>query len=291
MHPHNPYINSYNLKYLADNYPTLKDHLILNPLGKETIDFSNPQAVYTLNKALLLTDFGLEAYNLPLGYLIPPIPGRLDYLLQLRDFLADVFEKDMNSELHGLDIGTGANGIYCILGTQHFNWTMVGTESDSKAVEIAKSNISRTKTLQEKVVIRHQKTKGFLFRNCIDSHEQFDFTVCNPPFHSSRDEAIKGSIRKLKNLGVATRNDGFSLNFQGQANELWCNGGEALFVKRLIKESILFKDQVRVFTSLVAKKDNLPKIEKQLSKVKATYQIIPMTQGHKKSRFIAWWFV
>jgi len=114
--------------------------------------------------------------------------------------------------------------------------------------------------------------------------------MCNPPFHSSREEAVKGSLRKLKNLGGPTHKKEFSLNFEGQANELWCNGGEALFIKRLIRDNALFKDQVKVFTSLVAKEDNLPKIEKQLKKAKANHHIIPMAQGNKKSRIITWWF-
>ena len=167
---------------------------------------------------------------------------------------------------------------------------MVGTESDAKAVEIAIANMKHTKALQEKVKIRHQENKSFLFKNSIQSQEQFDFTVCNPPFHSSREEAVKGSLRKIKNLGGASDKKELSLNFEGQANELWCNGGEALFIKRLIKESILFKDQVKVFSSLVANSNNLPKIEKQLNKAKANYRIIPMAQGNKKSRCILWWF-
>jgi len=222
--------------------------------------------------------------------LIPPIPGRLDYLLHVRDFLSEKFNSVVDFKLRGLDIGTGANGIYCILGAQHFNWNMVGTESDAKAVEIAKANIQHTKALLDKVEIRHQENKSFLFATIIQPNERFDFTICNPPFHSSKEEALKGSLRKFKNLGGATNKKELSLNFEGQANELWCNGGEALFIKRLIRESIRFKDQVKVFTSLVAKADNLLKIEKQLKKVKANYHIIPMSQGHKISRCILWWF-
>jgi len=290
MHLQNPYSKRYDLKRLVKHYAALQKHLVLNPSGEETIDFSSSSAVYALNKALLLADFKLEDYHLPTGYLIPPIPGRLDYLLHVRDFLSEKFNVAIDAKLHGLDIGTGANGIYCILGAQHFNWTMVGTESDAKAVEIAIANIKLTKALQDKVELRHQKNKSFLFKTIIQSQERFDFTICNPPFHSSKEEAIKGSLRKFKNLGGATDKKEFSLNFEGQANELWCNGGEALFIKRLIKESTLFKDQVKVFTSLVAKADNLPKIEKQLKKAKANYHIIPMEQGHKKTRCILWWF-
>ncbi len=290
MHPQNPYNERYNFKILAKHYSTLQEYIVLNPSGEETIDFSSSRAVYELNKAMLLADFKLADYYLPTGYLIPPIPGRLDYLLHVRDFLLEKFNIAVDSKLRGLDIGTGANGVYCILGAQHFNWTMVGAESDAKATKIAIANMKHTKGLQDKVEIRHQENKSFLFKNIMQSNEQFDFTVCNPPFHSSREEALKGSLRKLKNLAGATHKNDVSLNFEGQANELWCNGGEALFIKRLIKESILFKDQVKVFTSLVAKADNLLKIEKQLKKAKANYQIITLEQGNKKSRFVLWWF-
>ena len=290
MHSQNPYGEGYDLKRLAKHYTTLQKYIVLNPSGEETIDFSSSSAVYELNKAILLADFKLADYHLPIGYLIPPIPGRLDYLLYIRDFFIEKFSLDADSILRGLDIGAGANGIYCVLGAQHFNWTMVGTESDAKATEIAIANLKYTKGLQDKVEIRHQENKSFLFKNMIQSNEQFDFTVCNPPFHSSREEAVRGSLRKLKNLGGATNKQELSLNFEGQANELWCNGGEALFIKRLIKESVLFKNQVKVFTSLIAKADNLPKIEKQLKKAKANYHINPMAQGQKKGRYVAWWF-
>jgi 23S rRNA (adenine1618-N6)-methyltransferase len=290
MHPQNPYYNRYDLKRLAKHYAALQKYIVLNPSSEETIDFSSSSAVYAMNKAMLLADFNLEDYHLPTGYLIPPIPGRLDYLLHVRDFLSEKFNIAVDSKLRVLDIGTGANGIYCILGAQHFNWTMVGTESDAKAVEIALANMHHTKDLQGKVEIRHQENKSFLFATIIQSHERFDFTICNPPFHSSKEEAVKGSFKKYKNLGRANDNKELLLNFEGQATELWCNGGEALFIKRLIKESTLFKDQVKVFSSMVAKADNLPKIEKQLKKAKVNYHIIPMAQGHKKTRCILWWF-
>ncbi len=290
MHPQNPYNERYDLKRLVEHSATLKEHIVLNPSGEETIDFSSSGAVYELNRAMLLADYKLTDYQLPTGYLIPPIPGRLDYLLHIKDFLSEKLNIDTTSKLHGLDIGAGANAIYCILAAQHFNWTMVGTESDAKAVEIARTNIKHTKALEDKVEIRHQENKSFLFKNMIRPEEQFDFTICNPPFHVSREEALRGTRRKLKNLGGAVHKKEFTLNFEGQANELWCNGGEALFIKRLIKESTLYKDQVKVFSSLVAKGDNLPKIEKQLKRAKANYHIIPMVHGQKKGRYILWWF-
>ena len=290
MHLQNPYCNRYDLKRLVKHYPLLQKHIVLNPTGEETIDFLSSTAVYSLNKAMLLADFKLEDYDLPMGYLIPPVPGRLDYLLHLQDFLVEKFNTSKDTQLRGLDIGAGANGIYCILGAQHFNWKMVGIESDLKAIEIANININQTIELQDKVKILHQENKSFLFKNIINTDDNFDFLVCNPPFHSSKEEAIKGTLRKLSNLGDKTKKKKFSLNFEGQANELWCNGGETLFIKRLIKESVAFKNQIKVFSTLVAKATSLPTVEKQLNKVKANYHIIPMALGNKKGRYVMWWF-
>ena len=290
MHAQNPYSDRYDLKRFATHHPKLQDHILLNPSGEETIDFSNSKAVYELNKAILLADFNIKNYELPMGYLIPPIPGRLEYLLQMREFISGKFNIDINTKLRGLDIGTGANGIYCILGLQHFNWTMVGAECDANSIEIAKANMQHTKSLKNKIEIRHQENKSFLFKNIIHSNEQFDFTVCNPPFHTSQKEALRGSQRKINNLGRDFDKKEVALNFEGQANELWCNGGEALFIKRLIKESVLYKTQVTVFSTLVSKSASLSPIKKQLTKTKANFEILPMDLGNKKSRIVLWWF-
>ena len=290
MHAQNPYGNRYDLKRLTKHYHALEKFIVLNPSGEETIDFSSSEAVFALNKSMLLADFKLGDYELPSGYLIPPVPGRLDYLLHVRDFLTEKFNVSENSQLNGLDMGSGANGIYCILGAQYFNWKMVGSETDAKAVEIANANIQKTKGLNDKIEIRHQQDKGSLFKNTIQANEQFDFVVCNPPFHSSKEEALKGSLRKVKNLGGYAVKEKFLLNFEGQANELWCNGGEVLFIKRLIKESVGFKNQVKVFSTLVAKSDSVAAIKKQLSKVKANFEVIPMALGNKKGRYLMWWF-
>ena len=290
MHAKNPYAERYDLKRLANAHFPLKKYIVLNPSDQQTIDFTDSDAVYELNKAMLLADYKLDDYNLPKGYLIPPVPGRLEYLLHLRNFISEKFKVDKLAQLRGLDVGAGANGIYCILGVQHFNWSMIGAESDAVAVELIIENIQLTNTLKDKIKIRHQENKSFLFKNIIQPKEQFDFSVCNPPFHSSKDEAIKRSLKKHSNLGSPSDRNTHLLNFEGQANELWCNGGEALFIKRLIKESLGFKSQVKVFSSLVSKADSLAAIEKHLKKVKANHQIIPMDLGNKKSRIVVWWF-
>ncbi|MFL1896609.1 23S rRNA (adenine(1618)-N(6))-methyltransferase RlmF [Aquimarina sp. 2-A2] len=282
MHPDNIHQKPYDFKELIKSYEVLSSFVITNPVGTQTIDFANPDAVYALNKALLISYYGIKAWDIPSGYLCPPIPGRADYIHHLATFLK--LDKKL---IKGLDIGVGANCVYPILGNHLYQWQMVGCDSDATAAEAAQNIVRLNPHLQDAIQIRHQDNKSNIFEGIIHTDEYFDFTMCNPPFHSSKEEAQKATQRKTHNLKIKS-ND--TLNFGGQANELWCNGGEALFLKRMVKQSKSYAKQVGVFTSLVSKKETLPKLEKQLKKLGASYQIIAMEQGNKKSRFIAWKF-
>lgn len=284
MHPNNIHNEAYNFDELEKVQPELSHYIIANTNSEKTIDFGNNQAVLHLNKALLKHHYKVTDWNIPPKYLIPPIPGRADYIYHLADLLA---EGKTTSEIKGLDIGVGANCIYPILGSQIFNWKMVGADIDENAVAAAQNNLSTTKKLSQNIEIRYQDDHSNIFTGIIKEGEYFNFSMCNPPFHSSKEEAAKTSRRKTKNLG---REIGSPLNFGGESNELWCNGGEALFLKRMIKESAQFKTQVGWFTSLISKNESLSKIYKQLDKLQAIYKVIPMSQGNKKSRFIAWKF-
>ena len=58
--------------------------------------------------------------------------------------------------------------------------------------------------------------------------------------------AQAGGERKRRNLDWARR----ALNFGGQQQELWCEGGEVAFITQMIEESKPFARQVKWFTSL-----------------------------------------
>ncbi len=258
--------------------------MLVNLHGNKSIDFSDSDAVLHFNKALLKHHYQLKDWGIPENYLCPPVPGRADYI----HALADLLEGDpIKTPVKGLDIGVGANCIYPILGAKIYNWKMVGADIDPGAVAAAKTNVNATPGLEEFIEIRQQKDNASIFKGIVKTGEFYQFSMCNPPFHSSKEEATRGTLLKLRNLGQGSS---FTLNFGGQANELFCNGGEALFIKRMIKESILFRSQIRWFTSLVSKKENLPKIYKQLNRLKAIHRTFEMEQGNKQSRFIAWKF-
>lgn len=93
----------------------------------------------------------------------------------------------------------------------------------------------------------------------------------------------------MKNLGLDKQSP---LNFGGQQDELWCEGGELAFVSRMIDESTRYARQCVWFTSLVSRKENLPHLWRALEQAGAlVVRTIDMAQGQKQSRFIAWSFM
>jgi len=248
---------------------------VSTPSGAVSIDFSQASSILEFNTALLKQHYNVRYWKLPANTLYPPIPGRADYI----HHIADLVGKGAKT---GLDIGCGASAIYPILGNAIYDYKMIGSDVDASSIASAKDNTLKNPAIE----IRLQDDRSNILQGIILEGENYDFAMCNPPFFSSQEEADKANLKKQRKLG--TKENG--RNFSGMSHELWCNGGEALFVKRLIKESVNFKDQVEWFTSLISKKQNLSKLEKQAQKLHAEVQVIPMQTGNKESRILAWRF-
>ncbi len=292
LHPRNKNRERYDFPALIGACPELKSFVRKNPYGDESIDFANPQAVKVLNKAILALNYQLTYWNIPAGYLCPPIPGRADYIHHAADLLAKASGTiPTGPNVKVLDIGVGANCIYPIIGTMEYGWTFTGADIDSEALKSAQQIVDRNPQLNRQISLRQQSNPQQLFKGIISEGEQFDLTICNPPFHSSAAEASAGTTRKIRNLKGKNPAQA-KLNFGGQRNELWCEGGEAAFLQRMIFESREFAHSCRWFTSLVSKSERLPAIYYSLKEVGASrVETISMGQGNKISRFVAWSFV
>ncbi|PRY52548.1 23S rRNA m(6)A-1618 methyltransferase [Arcticibacter pallidicorallinus] len=291
LHPRNKHRDRYDFPSLIKANPQLSDYVSVNPYGDLSVDFKDPDAVKALNQSLLKYFYGIELWDIPKGYLCPPIPGRADYLHYLADLLAEPAEAEIPTGKHIkiLDIGVGANCIYPLIGHSEYGWTFVGSETDSLALKNAKGIVDAN-LLSKVISIRKQSSSSNIFSGVIRPGEKFDATICNPPFHASRQAAMEGSGRKWKNLR-GQNHDKDLLNFGGQNTELWCEGGEERFVRQMIKESLQFSSNCRWFTSLISKKETLPACYRDLSYHGATaVKTINMSQGQKKSRILAWTF-
>ncbi|WP_163399946.1 23S rRNA (adenine(1618)-N(6))-methyltransferase RlmF [Flavobacterium fluviatile] len=295
LHSRNLHRSRYDFELLISNCHELKAFVSINKHGIETIDFSNPLAVKTLNKALLKTFYDIKNWDIPKNYLCPPVPGRADYIHYLADLLAETNNGNIpvGSSVLGLDIGTGSNCIYPILGNAIYNWSFVATDIDKKAIENCSKIIQDNPKLVQAISLQQQTESRFIFKNIITHDDRFTFTMCNPPFHASSEEAGKSASGKISNLNLKdNKNEKPVLNFGGQNAELWCNGGEIGFITQMIYESVKYGSQCLWFTTLVSKKENLSAIYKTLKKINAAkVKTIDMAQGQKKSRIVAWTFL
>ena len=293
LHSRNRHRERYNFKLLINSNPELNKFVEINPYGDESIDFFNPEAVKALNRALLKHFYDVQNWDIPPGYLCPPIPGRADYIHHIADLLGSCNRGKIpvGDQIRCLDVGVGANCVYPIIGNKEYGWSFVGSEIDPVALESARRIIILNPNLADKVALRLQVNPKNIFEGVIEKEGRFDLTVCNPPFHASLNEAQSGTLRKLSNLSSKRIVKPF-LNFGGQQNELWCEGGEVRFVTDMISESQRYSASCLWFSALVSKESNLKNIYEALRKVGVgCFKTIPMGQGNKISRIVAWTFL
>lgn len=291
MHPENPFLHGYPMTDLVAAYPQLQAHIVTTVRGELSIPFAEPAAVKCLNQALLAYQYQLNHWDVPDGFLCPAVPGRLDYLLHLRDLLvaSNLGKAPKAKNLQWLDIGCGANLIYPLLAVKAIGGHAIAAELDVEALAHAQTLITNHQ-LQARISLRQQHVTTAIFRGIINKSDVIDVTLCNPPFHQSAEEAAAGSARKRQNLGLAA--DAALLNFAGRDHELWCEGGEVAFLQQMADESREFASQVYWFSSLVSKQGHVDTLVKQLKKLGAVdVRVVEMGQGQKISRFVAWTFL
>jgi 23S rRNA (adenine1618-N6)-methyltransferase len=293
LHQRNKHNSRYDLDALTVTSPDLLTFVAINKYGDQSIDFADPNAVKKLNKALLKHFYQIDFWDIPEGYLCPPIPGRADYIHYAADLLASSNHQTIpkGKKIKVLDVGIGANCVYPIIGHQEYGWSFVGSDIDDIAIRAAKNIVEVNAALKNNVEVRLQSAKQEIFKNIIHKEEKFDLTVCNPPFHASAEEANAGSQRKNRNLGNRNYADPV-LNFGGKNTELWTKGGEVVFIGKMIEESKLYKTQCFWFTSLVSKSENLGGIYAMLDRAEvAEIRTSEMRTGNKISRIVAWTFL
>ncbi len=292
LHPRNKHNQRYDFDVLTKTLPELTTFVRPNAYGDLSIDFSNAKAVIALNKALLKQYYNIDFWEIPEGYLCSPIPGRADYIHYLADLLAEDNNGDIpkGETVKILDIGVGANCVYPIIGNAEYKWSFIGSEISKVSLNSAQAIKKNNPKLKESLSLRLQSNPKSIFRDILKEDEKIITTICNPPFHKSAEAAQSSNFRKVKNLtGVAKENP--ELNFGGQHNELWCEGGELQFIKNIVFQSRHYKENCIWFTSLVSNKENVRPLKKAFKEAEVTkFKVIPMGQGNKVSRIIAWSF-
>nr|WP_320132621.1 23S rRNA (adenine(1618)-N(6))-methyltransferase RlmF [uncultured Holophaga sp.] len=292
LHPRTRFGDRYDLPALVQSSPGLAPFVFRNPYGDLSVDFADPGAVRALNRALLVHHYGIRGWEIPPEFLCPPIPGRADYIHVLADLLAESGTPAPGAAIRVLDVGVGASCIYPILGQREYGWHFVGSDTNPRALASVGRILAANPDLGAVVELRRQHDEATVFRGVIREGESFELTLCNPPFHASPREAREGSQRKWRNLGKRSGGQAPVLNFGGQASELWCPGGEAGFIRRMMAESAERPTCCLWFTTLVSKSASLPGLKVELRRLGALeIRVLEMAQGQKRSRALAWTFL
>lgn len=281
LHPKNIHREGYDFQVLLHAYPDLGQFITKNKHGTISVDFSDPKAVRALNSALLAANYGIKDWVFPEENLCPPIPGRVDYIHHLQDLIQDISSGVPTI----LDIGTGASCIYPLLGAKVYDWNFVAVDIELDSLDYAQDIIDDNH-LDTKIILRQQFDEQHILTGILEDDDSFAASMCNPPFYASKEEAQGANRRKTRNLGTSAIR-----NFGGSHNELWYPGGEKAFLHNYLYQSSLHKDVCFWFTSLVSKKDNVESLQKSSKKLGVQqFKVIPMQQGNKMTRIVAWSF-
>lgn len=231
---------------LIKEFPDLKKYILKqNEEKKEEIsfDWTNNDLSLLMTKSILNYYFNIKYYNIPKGYLIPPIPSRLNYLNLINILLTE--DNDIKSEdIIGIDIGTGANIIYPILGNSLYKWKFICSEINEESYNNGKLIIEKN-NLENDIKLIKQKNKNNIFLNILNQQNKYTFSLCNPPYYDYETE-IKSDEQKRDN----------EFNF----DEVYYKKGEFGFFQRYFTESICYKKNVYLFTILIGKKTNMENI-------------------------------
>ncbi|EPS95464.1 hypothetical protein FOMPIDRAFT_1132490 [Fomitopsis schrenkii] len=287
MHPRNPYRSAPEFRSLADAYPPLQPYL-LNTRNGASIDFQDEAAQSRrLTEAILLRDFKLTI-DIPEDRLCPPVPNRLNYILWLQDVLDVTCLTEhlvADRTIRGVDVGTGASAIYPLLGCRSDpRWVFVATDIDERSLEYAQRNVRRNDLYRRISVVRSDPA-GPILSHVLSEHSSisvFDFTMCNPPFYSSKEDVQRSAeTKEYQPNAVCT----------GADVEMITSGGEVAFVRKMVRESLELRSRCRWFTSMLGRLSSLAEIIALLREHQIdNYAVTEFVQGQTRRWAIAWSF-
>ena len=107
--------------------------------------------------------------------------------------------------------------------------------------------------------------------------------MCNPPFYESKADMLTSAANKQRPPFTACT---------GSETEMVTSGGEVAFVSRMIDESLVLRDRVLWYTSMLGKFSSVAiLVEKLKDNAIDNYAVTEFVQGSKTRRWgIAWSF-
>ncbi|KND91575.1 putative methyltransferase-like protein C27D7.08c [Tolypocladium ophioglossoides CBS 100239] len=246
--------------------------------GRE-LDFCDPRSVVQLTKTLLKLDFGLQI-ALPDDRLCPPVTNRHNYILWLKRLLDTSSYSAPGQQLVGLDIGTGASCIYPLLGCAQRPWSFIATDIDAASLKWARRNVE-SNGLAHRINVVSRKPDDALIPLDDLGLDAIDFTMANPPFYKSEAELLQSAKQKSRPPFTACT---------GSKSEMVTEGGEVGFVNRILEESLLLRDRVQWYTSMVGFLSSVTHLVGTLREHGiSNFAVTEFLQGNKTRRWAVGW--
>ena len=263
---------------LIKEFPELKKYKLKQNEDNEDefqFDWSNNELSLLMDKSILNYYFNIKYYDIPKGFLIPPIPSRINYINLINSIITKLINDIDIKNIIGIDIGTGANIIYPILGYSIYKWKFICTEINKEAYNNAKLILQKN-NLENNINIIKQNNKDNIFISILNRENKYLFSMCNPPYYNYENE-IKLEDKKRDN----------EYNF----DEIYYKNGEYGFFQRYFEESICYKNNVFLYTILIGKKINAENIYDKLSSYNDIIKIYNMQKilTGNNVRYIIYW--
>ena len=254
----------------------------------------------------------------------------LSELLDLKALDEQVFYEDC-SNVTVLDIGVGSSCIYPLLGASMFGWQFYGVDIDKESLAFARQNVDSNPSLASNIklelVSKEESLQQVLVRlfeiepsGCVYSDDDIadkQLSVPNPMESAKRLlEALSETsgtrpIGPLANALQALRFPKISMVMtnppfyeedeciqrnprtvcSGSITEMKTVGGELAFIGAIVADSLVIREKITWYTSLVGKKSTLGAILKLLTALDVTNVRTVRFMGGITTRWaIAWSF-
>lgn len=297
---------------LARRYPEFRQ--AYSKLQHKSISAGQtPEFQVALTRALIHSRFNLTLPSLPLDRLSPPVPNRWSYVRWISQKLLPMLQSQNSyfattaTPCHrGMDIGTGASAIYPLLmirDSPHFS--MVATEIDPVSAESALTNV-RANDLSQQIQILHVRptrvqegleTSDPPMNGTVDTFRsggpiacameklvsassvpRFDFVMTNPPFFD-KEEAL------------APRADDRERSAMTECEGMY-PGGEEGFIMDMIRDSLVWRENIGWYTAMCGKKASFVRLKTILTHLLGPghLQTMEFGPGHMTRWFLAWTF-
>lgn len=289
MHRNNIFRKEPDFRKLACDYKELDEYMIKSNKNKKSkFDFKNPYAVKALTCALLHRYFQ-KTITLPPDRLIPAVPQRLNYVCWIEDLIRVVENQVPELNVTGLDIGTGASCIFPILCChRNPSWSFVGVEPDAISYRYACDNVARN-FMRDKIRVYMISKEDQLTDILGLASQPITFIMCNPPFFEEG-YGVTMELDPILNKGTRPKSEA---NCSSEIESV-TSGGEIAFVGYLLEQSINFKEDVIVYSSMLGKKQSLLHFKQTLASLKASENLswtwAELCQGKTIRYAIAWTF-